>query len=54
MLIKQGDVDSRIRSYYLQSVTFKVVLNIVASVPILQIWHNNKRFVIQLVYTKEF
>jgi len=43
-----------VRSYYLESVTTRVAFDVVTSIPVLHIWHYNKRFVIQYVRTKEF
>ena len=41
-------------SYYLQSVTIRVAQNIVAGISILQVWHNNKWSVVELIRTEEF
>jgi len=41
------------KSYYAQSVTVRVDLNIVPNITILQIWHHKKRPVVKLVRTEE-
>jgi hypothetical protein len=41
------------KSYYPQSVTVRVDLNIVPNITILQIWHHKKRPVVKLVRTEE-
>ena len=39
---------------YLQSVTVRVGLNIVTSIPMLHVWHNNKGSAVELICPKEF
>ena len=41
-------------SYYLQSVTVRVALNIIASISVLHVRHDDERPVVELVCTKKF
>ena len=42
------------RAYYLQWVTLWVASNIVTSISICHVWHDNERVIIKFIRTEEF
>jgi hypothetical protein len=41
-------------SYYLQSATIRVFLNVVKSIPVFHVGHNNERSIIELICSEKF
>jgi hypothetical protein len=52
--VRALSITTKRETYNLQSITIWVIADIVPGVPVLHVWHNNKRSIIPLACTKKF